>query len=187
MIDYRRRLADPLLGGQIELQANTPGDHAHRGQDTQRAFAGARWDLRRITGMGQEVTLTALVRGDVYHSDENELTATAIYRGNPGWQARGIAAAAQTCAGRWSAALLGGTQVLTPRVQIVASPPIRNLAVPNEDARAIDLEDSNLFALNRFPGYDRIEDGVRFTYGVRLAVRAAALADQDHGRPVAIA
>ncbi len=33
-------------------------------------------------------------------------------------------------------------------------------------ARAIDLEDSNLFALNRFPGYDRIEDGVRFTYGL---------------------
>jgi len=38
--------------------------------------------------------------------------------------------------------------------------------VPNEDARAVDLEDSNLFALNRFPGYDRVEDGVRFTYGL---------------------
>jgi LPS-assembly protein len=50
-------------------------------------------------------------------------------------------------------------------VQFVASPPIRNLAIPNEDARSIDLEDSNLFALNRFPGYDRIEDGVRVTYG----------------------
>ncbi|MFN3510859.1 MAG: LPS-assembly protein LptD, partial [Tsuneonella troitsensis] len=37
---------------------------------------------------------------------------------------------------------------------------------PNEDARAIDLEDSNLFSLNRFPGYDRIEDGPRVTYGV---------------------
>ena len=44
--------------------------------------------------------------------------------------------------------------------------PIRNLAVPNEDARAIDLEDSNLFALNRFPGYDRVEDGTRVTWGV---------------------
>ncbi|MEQ1496041.1 MAG: LPS assembly protein LptD, partial [Novosphingobium sp.] len=33
-------------------------------------------------------------------------------------------------------------------------------------ARAIDLEDSNLFALNRFPGYDRIEDGLRFTFGI---------------------
>ena len=31
---------------------------------------------------------------------------------------------------------------------------------------AIELEDTNLFALNRFPGYDRVEDGTRFTYGV---------------------
>ena len=61
---------------------------------------------------------------------------------------------------------LGGTQVLTPHLQLVAVPPTRNLAVPNEDGRAIELEDGNLFALNRFPGYDRVEDGTRFTYGV---------------------
>jgi len=68
------------------LQLNSLAITRSSGQDTQRAFAGAQWDLRRVTGMGQEVTLTALVRGDVYHSDENNLTATAIYRGNPGWQ-----------------------------------------------------------------------------------------------------
>jgi LPS-assembly protein len=66
--------------------------------------------------------------------------------------------------------MFGGTQVLTPHLQLVAAPPIRNLEVPNEDARAIDLEDGNLFALNRFPGYDRIEDGVRFTYGLDYQV-----------------
>ena len=59
----------------------------------------------------------------------------------------------------------GGTQRLTPRVQLVLTPPTRNLSIPNEDARAVDLEDSNLFALNRFPGYDRWEDGSRITYG----------------------
>lgn len=165
VIDWRRRLADPLLGGRIELQANSLSIVRTTGQDTQRAFAGARWDLRRLTGMGQEVTLTGLVRGDVYHSDENVLTATAIYRGQSGWQARGVATAAVDVKWPFQGQLLGGTQVLTPRFQVVASPTIRNLAVPNEDARAIDLEDSNLFALNRFPGYDRIEDGVRFTYG----------------------
>jgi len=164
-IDYRRRFADPLLGGRFELQANSLAILRSTGQDTQRAFAGARWDLRKITGLGQEVTFTGLVRGDVYHSDNNELTATEIYRGNAGWQTRGIATAAVDV--RWPliGTVFGGTQVLTPRVQLVASPKIRNLSVPNEDARAIDLEDSNLFALNRFPGYDRIEDGVRFTYG----------------------
>jgi LPS-assembly protein len=111
------------------------------------------------------VTLTALVRGDVYHSSDNLATATALYRGLPGWHARGVATAAVDVKWPLLGSLLGGAQLFTPRVQLVASPPVRNLAVPNEDARAVDLEDSNLFALNRFPGYDRVEDGVRFTYG----------------------
>jgi LPS-assembly protein len=166
VIDYRRRLADPILGGKVELQANSMAITRTTGQDTQRAFASARWDLRRITGLGQEVTFTTLLRGDVYNSDENGLTATAIYRGNPGWQTRGVATAAMDVKWPLLGEFLGGTQVLTPRFQVVASPTLRNLAIPNEDARAIDLEDSNLFALNRFPGYDRIEDGVRFTYGL---------------------
>ncbi len=164
-IDYRRRIAGPVLGGKVEFQANSLGIMRSEGQDTQRAFASAQWDLRRITRMGQEVTLTALVRGDVYHSSDNQLTATAIYRGNPGWQSRAIATAAFDAKWPLVGALFGGTQVITPRIQIVASPNVRNLEVPNEDSRAIDLQDSNLFALNRFPGYDRIEDGVRFTYG----------------------
>ena len=165
VIDYRRRMDDPLLGGKIEIQANSLAITRTSGQDTQRAFTSARWDLRRITGLGQEVTFTALARGDVYHSDENSLTATAIYRGSPGWSARGLATAAVDVKWPLLGGFLGGTQVLTPRLQAVASPMLRNLAIPNEDARAIDLEDSNLFALNRFAGYDRIEDGVRFTYG----------------------
>ncbi len=165
VLDYRRRLTDPLVGGKVELQLNTLAITRSAGQDTQRAFASARWDLRRLTSMGQEITLTGLIRGDVYHADQNNLTATAIYRGNPGWQTRAIATAALDIKWPLVGAFMGGVQVLTPRFQIVASPPVRNLRVPNEDSRAIDLEDSNLFALNRFPGYDRIEDGVRFTYG----------------------
>ena len=164
-IDYRRRLADPLLGGKIEFQANSLAILRTDGQDTQRAFAGARWDLRRLTSLGQEVTLTALVRGDVYNSSNNALTQTASYRGQSGWQARGVATAAIDVKWPLTGSAFGGTQVFTPRFQIAASPSIRNLEIPNEDARAIDLEDSNLFALNRFPGYDRIEDGVRLTYG----------------------
>ena len=164
LIDYRRRIRDPLLGGQIELQANTLALTRTTGQDTQRAFASANWSLRKLTGMGQEVTLTALVRGDVYHSDQNWLTNPA-YRGNQGWESRGVAIGAVDVKWPFVGTFMGGTQVLTPRIQFVGTPRIRNLAIPNEDARAIELEDSNLFALNRFPGYDRVEDGARFTYG----------------------
>jgi LPS-assembly protein len=166
VIDYRRRLADPLLGGQIELQGNSLAITRTSGQDTQRAFARAEWNLRRVTALGQEVTATVLLRGDIYHSDENLLTQTASYRGISGWQTRGVAIGAIDMTWPFVGNFLGGNQVLTPRVQLVASPELRNLAIPNEDARAIDLEDSNLFALNRFPGYDRVEDGARVTYGV---------------------
>ncbi|MBS0481215.1 MAG: LPS-assembly protein LptD [Proteobacteria bacterium] len=165
VIDYRRRLSDPVLGGKVELQLNSLAITRTAGQDTQRAFASARWDLRRLTPWGQEVTFTTLLRGDVYHTDQTGLTSTAIYRGNPGWELRGLATTAMDVKWPLVGALMGGTQVLTPRFQVVASPTLANLSVPNEDSRAIDLEDSNLFALNRFPGYDRVEDGVRFTYG----------------------
>ena len=166
LLDYRKRIAPPLgLGGVVELEANMLGIRRNAGQDTQRAFAKAEWNLRTVTGMGQVVTLTALARGDLYHSDANALTTTAVYRGRAGWQTRGVASAAVDVIWPLVGAFAGGTQVITPRVQIVASPTIANLHVPNEDSRAVDLEDSNLFALNRFPGYDRVEGGVRFTYG----------------------
>jgi LPS-assembly protein len=176
VIDFRQRLTDPWLGGQFELQLNSMAVARTAGQDTQRAFAGVRWDLRRLTTLGQEVTVTGLARGDVYHSSENLLTAIPGYRGKSGWQARGIAAAAVDVRWPFIGEVLGGTQQLTPRIQFVATPPIRNLAVPNEDARAFDLEDSNLFSLNRFPGYDRFEDGARVTYGVDWTFNRPGLA-----------
>ncbi|MEP6240999.1 LPS assembly protein LptD [Erythrobacter sp.] len=165
-IDYRNILKNEVLGGQLQFQANSLALIRDEGQDTQRAFAGAKWDLRTLTEFGQLVTLTGLVRGDVYNTNDTLSTLTAVYRGNEGWTARGVATAAVDIEWPLVGEAFGGTQVLTPRVQFVASPPIRNLAVPNEDARAIDLEDSNLFALNRFSGYDRVEDGARVTYGV---------------------
>jgi LPS-assembly protein len=171
-IDYRLRLDDPIFGGKFQLQANTLIIGRTAGQDTQRAFASARWDRRSITGLGQELLLTTLARGDVYHSDENASTITAVYRGNSGWQGRSTVAAAAEI--RWpfmGRAFGDGTQVLTPRVQLVGTKTTANLEVPNEDSRAVDLEDSNLFSLNRFPGYDRIENNFRATYGLDWAVR----------------
>jgi LPS-assembly protein len=170
-VDYRRIIKEPVLGGDIELQANTLALLRTDGQDTQRAFAGAKWDLRRLTDLGQVITATALVRGDVYHTSDTLSTLTDAYRGNEGWTARGIAVGAVDVEWPFAGEAFGGTQVITPRIQIVASPKIENLAVPNEDARAIDLEDSNLFSLNRFPGYDRVEDGTRITWGVDWELR----------------
>ncbi|MBR0551622.1 LPS-assembly protein LptD [Sphingomonadaceae bacterium LXI357] len=169
-IDYRHRFANALLGGNVLLHLNTLGISRTEGQDTQRAFASARWSLRRVTTMGQEVTLTAYARGDVYHANNTLLTTVPSYRGEDGVHARAIGALALDVKWPFIGKFMNGTQRITPRFQIVASPKVNNMDIPNEDARAVDLEDSNLFALNRFPGYDRFEDSTRFTYGVDWAV-----------------
>ncbi len=169
-IDYRRRMEDGVIGGRFEFQLNSLALTRREGQDTQRAFAAARWDWRRLTTLGQEVTLTAYARADVYNANDVLATAVASYRGNGGFQTRAIGALAADVKWPFIGTFLGGTQRITPRVQIVASPKLANLSLPNEDARAVDLEDSNLFALNRFPGYDRFEDLPRVTYGADYAL-----------------
>ncbi|WP_298671387.1 LPS assembly protein LptD [uncultured Sphingomonas sp.] len=169
-LDYRRRIHEELLGGTVQLQLNTLAIARAQGQDTQRAFAAVRWDLRRITTLGQEVTFTAYARADAYNTSDIAATLVPSYRGLDGFHTRGIAALAVDIRWPFVGSLFGGTQRFTPRFQIVASPQINNLDVPNEDARAVDLEDSNLFALNRFAGYDRWEDSSRATYGAEWAL-----------------
>ena len=56
--EYRRRLVPPRIGGTLELQLNSLALTRPGGQDTQRAFAKAQWDLRTLTSLGQEITFT---------------------------------------------------------------------------------------------------------------------------------
>jgi LPS-assembly protein len=164
-IDARFRM-DDIAGGRLEFQANSLSILRIEGQDTQRAFASAEWDLRRLTPWGQEFTLTAYGRGDIYHTDDSVSTVVPIYRGLDGWHARVIGALAADIQWPFVGSMFGGVQRVTPRVQLVLTPPTSNLDIPNEDARSVDLQDTNLFALNRFDGYDRWEDSSRITYGV---------------------
>ena len=163
-IDARFRKED-LAGGTLQIQANSLSILRIEGQDTQRAFVSGEWDLRRLTPWGQELTLTAYARGDVYHTDDAASTSVPIYSGLDGWHTRAIGALAADVKWPFVGPLFGGIQRLVPRLQLVLTPPTPNMDIPNEDARSVDLEDSNLFALNRFPGYDRWEDASRVTYG----------------------
>ncbi len=176
LIDYRHRITEAPFGGVMSLRVNTLALTRTTGQDTQRAFASAQWDWRRITGLGQELTVTLLGRGDLYHTDNTLATPVASYRGVDGFQARAFAGGAVDLRWPFIGALGGGTQRLTPRVQIAAVSPVDNVDIPNEDSRAFELEDGNIFALNRFPGADRFEDGARLTYGLEWAFNQPGLA-----------
>ncbi len=43
--------------------------------------------------------------------------------------------------------------------------------LPNEDSETIELDESSLFRVDRFPGYDLLEGGLRFTAGARTTLR----------------
>jgi len=175
-IDYRKRFGEDVFGGRFLLQLNSLAITRTEGQDTQRAFAALTWELRKITSLGQELTLTGYARADAYNTDDTLATTVAAYRGLDGFRGRAMGTVAADMKWPFIGEFLGGTQRFTPRIQLAYTPHVANLDVPNEDSRAIDLEDSNLFALNRFPGYDRVEDGPRVTYGVDWALDRPGLA-----------
>lgn len=63
-----------------------------------------------------------------------------------------------------------GNHVISPVAQIVARPSESNiLRTPNEDSQSVFFDDTNLFALNRFSGFDRTEGGVRVAYGLNYS------------------
>ena len=51
-------------------------------------------------------------------------------------------------------------------MMIVGTPRVNNTSIPNEDSTNIQIDDTNLFLPQRFPGLDRVDTGGRFVYGV---------------------
>ncbi len=59
----------------------------------------------------------------------------------------------------------GSGQLIEPVLQLVVSP--RNTtAIPNEDSVLLEFDEGNLFALNRYPGSDAVEEGLRANIGL---------------------
>jgi LPS-assembly protein len=61
-----------------------------------------------------------------------------------------------------------GTQVFEPIAQIIVRPNESNIGrFPNEDAQSLVFDDTNLFAIDKYSGYDRVEGGTRANVGVQ--------------------
>ncbi len=167
LIEYDWRPQAPVLGGRLRFGANTLVLERTNGQSEQRALAFARWDRSLITSWGQRFTATGMLRGDLYNVVSPDKATFPDYAGQNGVRGRAIPLVAIDAEWPLAGPMLGGTQTITPRVQFVAAPTGLNNDLPNEDSRAIELEDTSLFDLNRYPGYDRFEGGTRLTYGVQ--------------------
>ena len=61
-----------------------------------------------------------------------------------------------------------GVQTITPVGQLIVRPSeVMPSIQPDEDSQSLVFDETNLFARNKFSGYDRIEGGARFNYGLK--------------------
>ncbi|MFN4296230.1 MAG: LPS-assembly protein LptD [Brevundimonas sp.] len=66
----------------------------------------------------------------------------------------------------------GADLVLEPLAQIsISSRPDLDPRLPNEDSQVTDLDETSLFAIDRFTGHDLYEGGLRLTAGGRASLR----------------
>jgi LPS-assembly protein len=142
------------------------------GEDTRRLSLGGGWVLPYIGPAGDTYTLSATLRGDLYH-------VNGLERANYDTSYNGFAGRLYPEAKlewRYPFVRDRGTiyQVVEPIVAAVLSPYGGNSSkIPNEDSQEVEFDDTNLFSSNRFSGYDRVEGGPRINYGVKWGVFGA--------------
>jgi LPS-assembly protein len=65
-----------------------------------------------------------------------------------------------------------GTQTVEPIAQVIARPNETQVnRWPNEDAQSMVFDDSNLFRVDKFSGWDRVEGGGRVNYGLQYTAQ----------------
>lgn len=140
-------------------------------QDVIRASSDLGWERRLVSDYGLVTDIEASLRGDVFFVSDRDITSTdgsqdqdiIESRFYPQFNIQSSYPVARNF----------------ERSQLIVEP-IASLTVstknegsddiPNEDSQDVQLDASNLFEPNRFPGLDAVEDQSRVTYGVRAGL-----------------
>lgn len=159
----------PLIGGRWSLEGTALGlrRESDGGQDMNRLGVGIGWQRRLVTDFGLVSTLNAKARAESYHvqdrdddrSDGAESRAFAFFDAKTGYPV---------------ARNFGNYQVvIEPVASLTLAPDVdQEDGIPNEDSQDVQIDASNLFEANRFPGIDRVEDESHVTYGLRTGLYA---------------
>ncbi|MBO0906218.1 LPS-assembly protein LptD [Jiella sonneratiae] len=149
-----------------------------------RASTELEWRNSYILPSGLVLTPIASVRGDLYTADmasdgstlpfytAGVLTSNAAFGAvdidDSG--ARGMATAALEARYPYLIETAYSSHVIEPIAQIVVRPNETLIGqLPNEDAQTLVFNTANLFSLDKFSGYDRIEGGTRANVGLKYS------------------
>ena len=170
-LEFHRRFLPAILGGEgeFELQTHsqyrpstlaidTNGDGIADGRDLGRITLKGDWRRNWTLPSGIEVSAETNAEADFY-----TIRQDVIYAGYP---YRATATTAVELRWPWvKPGKDGSSQMIEPVVQLVAAP-APDSAIPNEDSTLVEFDESNLFALDRFPGADAFEGGARLNVGL---------------------
>jgi len=159
-------------GGRFGFDGSAVSLYRTAGTDTRRVASNLYWQLPYYSPLGDVYTLTANLRGEGYWIDD--FTPVGAAQPDNDFVAR--LRPQVTLDWRYPFIRRNGAiqQVIEPIVSATVSPYGGNFRrIPNEDSQSLELDETNLFAANRFPGVDRVDGGPRVSYGTRFAAYGA--------------
>jgi LPS-assembly protein len=157
--------ADTAIPANCLLRA-IPGQYS-------RFSAEADWRRTIVTDNGQMFTPFLRVSGDLASVNVNNDPGVANYIA-PGESelARGMPAAGLEYRYPFIDAEPWGTQTLEPIAQVILRPNETDIGkFPNEDAQSLVFDDTNLFQIDKFSGWDRVEGGSRANAGLQYTAQ----------------
>ena len=154
-------VGSPVLRPDVIPAAPTPG---LPGVDSRRISAQADWRRTMISPIGVRWEPFVDLRADFYSVDDLPpvlgLDGEAITRGR--------ASAGVDISYPLMRRFAATDVIVEPLAQLsVSTDPDLDPRIPIEDSQTVELDESSLFRIDRFPGYDLYEGGARLTAGVR--------------------
>jgi LPS-assembly protein len=168
---YRRELEDPVAGGRLTFDIAALGLTRELGASMVRGSGGLDWRRDWTLPKGLRLGATAAAALDAYRVWEDADADTPATSDDPGGSPLLRAAPLAAVELRWPLVRRGpeADHVIEPIAQVVWSDAYGDTDVPNEDSELPEFSYANLFALDRFPGRDRVETGLRANLGLQYA------------------
>ncbi len=156
-----------FVGSAVALTTNqAASDPSEPGVDSRRATAEADWRRTFTFDNGIRVAPFLDVRGDFYNVAN--ITPTDHTDRSIG---RGLGTAGVDLSWPFFKQVGSTTIVLEPLAQLDISPNVSlDPHIPNEDSSVVTFDETNLFSMDRFSGYDVYEGGQRLNLGGRATV-----------------
>lgn len=171
VIDYNYIVGGSVLGGELSFNAHARSLTRSDSTDSSRAVIEADWRRKMIDPVGQVWTPFAHARGDVY-SYSDAVDPTTLKPIPDDTVVRGVAAAGVLYSYPFVMHTASASHVIAPTAQIIARQNrVNQRLLPDEDAKSLIFDDTLLFDIDKFSGYDRYETGTRANVGLQYTLQ----------------